>query len=304
MSEQKKLNLVGQSIVLMWVATLLGDTLFVILASILFRGKSIYSPDYFLFVTIPGYVIAPFFMLLPLRKLRQPAEEVFSLRQGYEPIRIGQLACITIGAYAISIIIVIVVQWGLSIISELFETESLNMSEMLAEQSNSSMFVAVFSMLAAPAIEEFIFRKKLLSALLPLGDERALALSSLMFGLYHANLEQTLYAIVVGATLGFIMLRTGKLIYSIAVHASINAISVCIASLEESIPWLAIEIMQFILVAAGLVVVVVYRKCWYARLKHVWKLLREQHKSGWKSKLLTGSIIASFLLCIAVSFSA
>ena len=51
----------------------------------------------------------------------------------------------------------------------------------------------VCAVIVSPIFEELLFRKILLEKLLPYGKVIAIAISSLFFGLYHANLEQLLY---------------------------------------------------------------------------------------------------------------
>ena len=56
----------------------------------------------------------------------------------------------------------------------------------------------VCAVIVSPIFEELLFRKILLEKLLPYGKVIAIAISSLFFGLYHANLEQLLYTMFLG----------------------------------------------------------------------------------------------------------
>ena len=61
--------------------------------------------------------------------------------------------------------------------------------------------MAVFMVLIAPIMEELIFRKVLVDRAVKYGPGMAVALSGLMFGLFHGNLNQFAYAVVLGAFL-------------------------------------------------------------------------------------------------------
>ena len=46
--------------------------------------------------------------------------------------------------------------------------------------------------------------------------------SALMFGLFHGNLTQLIYAFALGLVFGYVYLKSGKLRYSIGLHMLIN----------------------------------------------------------------------------------
>ena len=58
----------------------------------------------------------------------------------------------------------------------------------------------------SPVFEELLFRKVLLEELLPYGKVTAILISSMLFGLSHANLEQFLYTIFMGIVCANIVL--------------------------------------------------------------------------------------------------
>ncbi len=82
----------------------------------------------------------------------------------------------------------------------------------------------VCAVLIAPVFEEFVFRKLLLDRVRKYGEGIAVVLSGLMFGLFHGNLNQFAYALTLGFVLAYIYLKTGKLIYTIMIHMTINSI--------------------------------------------------------------------------------
>ncbi|RSX50173.1 type II CAAX prenyl endopeptidase Rce1 family protein [Bifidobacterium callimiconis] len=81
----------------------------------------------------------------------------------------------------------------------------------------------------APLAEEFIFRRCLIDRMRVYGEKLAVFSSALLFGLMHANLYQFFYAFGWGLLWGYVYVRTGKLRYTIALHATVNFIGGVVA---------------------------------------------------------------------------
>ena len=86
----------------------------------------------------------------------------------------------------------------------------------------------VVIVLIPPLVEELLFRGMVLQSLRRFGDGFAVLASALMFGLYHANFAQSVFAIICGLAMGFVVIRTGSLLPSILIHMLNNAISLCL----------------------------------------------------------------------------
>lgn len=80
----------------------------------------------------------------------------------------------------------------------------------------------VVMVLIAPVVEEFVFRKVIVDRTVRYGEGVAVAVSGLMFGLFHGNLNQFAYAVVLGAFFAFLYVKTGNLKITIAMHAIVN----------------------------------------------------------------------------------
>lgn len=83
----------------------------------------------------------------------------------------------------------------------------------------------------APTIEEYIFRKQLIDRTARYGEKTAVFLSALTFGLMHQNLFQFFYAFGLGLVFAYIYTRTGRLRYSVGLHAIINFFGSVVAPL-------------------------------------------------------------------------
>lgn len=82
--------------------------------------------------------------------------------------------------------------------------------------------IFLFVVIVAPLGEEFIFRRLLCDRLRPFGEWPAALLSALAFGLFHTNVYQIGYAFLLGLMLAFVYLKTGRLRYTVVLHAAVN----------------------------------------------------------------------------------
>ena len=80
----------------------------------------------------------------------------------------------------------------------------------------------VYTVLCAPVMEEYIFRKLIVDRTARYGQGVAILLSGFMFGLFHGNLNQFAYAFTLGMFLAFLYVKTGKLKVTIAIHMIVN----------------------------------------------------------------------------------
>lgn len=81
----------------------------------------------------------------------------------------------------------------------------------------------LFTVICAPIIEEFIFRKLIIDRTsIKYGELSGILLSAFFFALFHGNLNQFVYAFTLGILFGFIYAKTGMLRYSVLLHMGIN----------------------------------------------------------------------------------
>lgn len=89
-------------------------------------------------------------------------------------------------------------------------------------ESVSLPLLFVFTVLCAPFIEEFTFRKLIVDRTIRYGQGVSIIVSGLMFGLFHGNLNQFAYAFTLGMFLAFLYCKTGKLKVTIGIHMIVN----------------------------------------------------------------------------------
>ena len=82
----------------------------------------------------------------------------------------------------------------------------------------------IFMGLVAPIMEELFYRKAVIDRLRRFGELPTLLISGILFGLVHGNFYQFFYATAVGMLFGYIYLRTGRILYTVILHAAINMV--------------------------------------------------------------------------------
>lgn len=97
---------------------------------------------------------------------------------------------------------------------------------MTMNRSWSFVFLGVLVVgILAPIVEEIIFRKLLIDNMSKYGIVASVTISAFLFGLFHGNLAQFFYAWALGIVFGFVYVYTGKIIYTILLHMSVNLVS-------------------------------------------------------------------------------
>lgn len=101
--------------------------------------------------------------------------------------------------------------------------------------SVSPWVVLGYMVILAPIGEELMFRKLIVDRAVKYGKGIAILLSGLMFGLFHGNLNQFIYAFVIGCFFAFLYVKTGNIKVSISMHMLFNFIGGFVATnlLEE-----------------------------------------------------------------------
>ena len=122
-------------------------------------------------------------------------------------------------------------------------------------------FLALFTtIIVAPVVEEFVFRKQLLDRCGRYGEKTAMVFSALAFGLFHMNFYQFFYAFGVGLILAYVYLRTHSLRYPVLIHMIINFLGSAVPLFMMS-RWIeGYLLVDLGLAVAGLVAAIVYRK--------------------------------------------
>ena len=133
------------------------------------------------------------------------------------------------GQFVVSVIMAFALMYAANIIGTIFTTiigffkKGAVQNTIANVVTETSTLTVIFIMVnCAPIIEEFVFRKLVVDRAVRYGQGTAVVLSGLMFGLFHGNLNQFMYATALGMFLAFLYVKTGKLKITIAIHMLIN----------------------------------------------------------------------------------
>lgn len=105
---------------------------------------------------------------------------------------------------------------------------TVNPVETYAAQDSLWMRI-LFMAVLAPLMEELLFRRWFIDRMRIYGERLSVVTTALMFALFHGNFSQFFYAFTLGLVFGYVYLRTGRLRYTIALHAFINFIGSILA---------------------------------------------------------------------------
>lgn len=83
----------------------------------------------------------------------------------------------------------------------------------------ANLFIIV---LCAPLVEEILFRKILVDRTIQYGEWISAVFSGFVFGLYHGNLNQFIYAFPLGCFFAFLYVKTKDIRYTISLHMVVN----------------------------------------------------------------------------------
>ena len=163
---------------------------------------------------VPMYVLGMPFLIWLLKKLPASAPE-------RHDISVGWFLAVAVMCYAIMYCCNIAGNILTTIIGLLKGGMVQNVILDVATSSNMAI-TFVYMVICAPIFEEYIFRKLIIDSTLRYGQKVAVITSGLMFGLFHGNLNQFVYAFGLGVFLAILYVKTGNLKITIGLHMIIN----------------------------------------------------------------------------------
>lgn len=173
------------------------------------------DPTISLMVTIlPMYLVGIPALVYFVKKIPGTAPAQHSMKKGHLVLAFIMCYAIMYGSNLIGTVITTVI--GL-IKGSAVDNAILNVA------TSANMAVTfIYMVICAPFIEEYVFRKLIVDRTARFGQGVAVVVSGVMFGLFHGNLSQFVYATTLGMFFAFIYVKTGKLKYSIILHMVIN----------------------------------------------------------------------------------
>lgn len=107
------------------------------------------------------------------------------------------------------------------LLSGAMQSDIANPVQQLISSSDIWINLLIISIFA-PICEEILFRKFLIDRTIKYGAKVSIILSAVLFALFHGNLNQFFYAFLMGGFFAYVYIRTGKITYTIILHAIVN----------------------------------------------------------------------------------
>lgn len=146
-------------------------------------------------------------------------------------MKFGQLLLLIMMMYGLTQVGAIMgmpIHLALSIFSMTDESSMIEVQDMFTD---AGTVVRIISIGILPAIfEELLFRKFLIDRTIRYGEFISCAMSGIMFGLWHGNFQQFFFAFFVGVMFAFVYIRTGNIIYTMIMHASLNLVTAAVTT--------------------------------------------------------------------------
>ncbi len=262
---------------------------------------------------VPMYLVAVPLGALTVRKLpaQKPQDQKLSLKSFL--VFVPMCVCLMYGGNLIGTVLAQLLSGGTA-------------ENVVADVAMDNSPLKVVAMVAfAPLAEEWFCRKLIIDRTRQYGEKIAVFLSAFVFGLLHQNLYQFFYAFGLGLIFAYIYIRTGRLRYSVLLHAFINFMgsvvapwllsNVDLAALESIDPNVSPEVLTETLapMLPGYVLLTLYStlligfSIWGLVLlilkgkRLIWKEAEAQLPKGtvFKTAYLNGGMVLYILLCLA-----
>ncbi|WP_458453741.1 CPBP family intramembrane glutamic endopeptidase [Methanobrevibacter sp.] len=120
--------------------------------------------------------------------------------------------------------------------------------------SNDIIINLVIISIIAPIFEEIFFRKFLIDRSIRYGARVSIILSATLFAFFHGNLNQFFYAFLMGGFFAYVYIKTGKITYTIILHAIINLMGSVVSLIIQN----SISNLQNAMNTADLTIIIIY----------------------------------------------
>lgn len=168
----------------------------------------------------------------------------------------------TVVFYGVMIVGMVLVNIILQIFYALFNHYPLSPDfNVSASEPIALVFYLLATCVAAPILEEILFRGFVLRSLQKFGNVFAILISGILFGLFHGNLEQTIPTALGGIVLAYIAVKSNSIIPCVVAHFFNNALSSAFMIFSQYYPEqtanLVILLVWAVMVILAVVVVLV-----------------------------------------------
>ena len=146
------------------------------------------------------------------------------------------------------------------IISTIKGSQIENALETMAQ--GNIFYIALFSAIIVPILEEILFRYLPYKKLIGYGEKTYILVTATVFALIHMNLFQIFYAFLLGAIMAYAYCKTRNMAYNIALHIAINFYGMIISQLliKSNIALTIAGVVMIVILIIGIVMMIKSRK--------------------------------------------
>lgn len=229
-------NYIGLAIILSFIFTIFSGNILFIIAAIFTSPSNINDAFvgldpviYYLITSIVAIIasVLPFYISSSFmnNKISDLIQfKIFDKKIGLACIGIGMMTCVYADFTAYSL---------------LFNLNSIGLYPHIPDfpydNNTASIIMYIISLsIIPPLVEEFAYRGIVLGSLRQYGDGFAILVSSVLFGLMHANFLQTPCTFIAGLILGFLTVRLNSILPAMIIHFLNNFSFVILTIIEKN----------------------------------------------------------------------
>lgn len=181
-----------------------------------------------------GYL---FLALIPMIYVMTGEESVERLLPFSRPQKVGLTRADVLLLCVVGMMLTLASNWPTQAVQAFLQAVGLsgNIPDMPLDKSFSTQaFYMIYSTVIPPLVEEILFRGAVLGSLRRWGDWFAILVSSILFGLYHGNAGQFVFATLVGLVFGYLRVRTDNMLPGMLLHMLNNGLATLASVLGQS----------------------------------------------------------------------
>ncbi len=170
----------------------------------------------------PFYIAALVMIFARTKKSGYPIRSYFQKPQ----LPAGQIAMLMIIAIGLAYAVNFATVYVADLLESAYGTPAVEGTTIMTDSTLDTAIQYISYCLITPFVEELLFRGLILSDTLPFGGAFAVVTSAVTFALYHMDISQMPFALVVGLACGYLTVRCRSLWPSVGVHFFINTCSI------------------------------------------------------------------------------
>lgn len=249
MAERSKFKADVKSLNVMMIIQLILEEIVVLIVSALLLGMKVNKDFTMYFSLIIASCIVTYYLVKRYQKkfalkLSYKTDPNFNI-QTYFKFMIMALGA----AWLTSAVINYIMEMLSGII--IFETPDFS----LKYDFTTNIVLYIYAIIVAPITEELLFRGIILGKLKEYGENYAIIIVSIIFGLFHGNLPQTIPTFIVSLFLCQVTLKSNSIVPAISIHMINNAIAQ-LADVNNSFFQIFLDIIIFGVIIAAIILLI------------------------------------------------